>query len=921
MKKILLLLLIIISSDYSFSQSGSGTLADPYYGIISTTVTWDPDDYTNGEVYVGSTTSGQDLTVDGGHLTILPGTKIIFMLAGSDLIITGTGRLTATGTSSDRIIFTRYYPANINWGHISFQNMGAAESSIIDYCIIEYGDVRNAGTSENPYRYGGAIHAAITNLTVSNCILQNNKAKWGGALFVNKNYSPTIKNCFISNNSSDHAGGGFYFWDGSASIVENCIFEANACLESSIDYYSGGGLCSQRGTSIKVVNCTFVNNTTTRPTGASIELFQSTNDAVLNCICWGSGTHFYKSGTNVVQYCAVQGTLPTGTGNFQISADNSLSNGPNFNTTDGSDWSIKYISPCRDAGTSSYGSPNIVPPTDIIHNSRTLTTDIGAYEVQYSRWKTTASSTDWGTTGNWDGGVPTSAKDVIIPAGATNYPTASPGPNFTIGAGKQLIIESGASATLNSLTNNGIIKLNHNSTDFASLILTNYTRGSGGTEEIQLYLAGGGTEGPPADYKWHYISIPVSSLSTDVFTVNTYNLAQFIESRPSLSLAQGWVAYDGYVYSGGSGPTFNTLTPGKGYNYFNDVDNTYSFGGLFNTLNVAVSLSYTTGTPASMHGFNLLGNPFSSGLNWDDIIDGIYSPYPANTSKGLYFTRDNEQCSYIAGVGVPSDVNGIIPPMQGFFNKTSAAGNSITLSAAARTHNIIHSRYKGEIIIPLVRLSIFENQISNDETVVRFNNLAKSDLDNDYDAIKMFFSSNKTSIHTSMGGTDYAINGQPFPGPSLEIPVVVNVVSAGTHKISATQLQGLDNYSVSLTDKTTGFTANLKTTPDVTFSASAGILRDRFTLTISNASTGTEDRFTAYESFNKFNIQTLADEWDGQTGSVKVLDISGKTVSELRNAGFSKSSITQLQAPGTNGLYFIEIRSGMKKYVGKVVVR
>ncbi|HBE42459.1 MAG TPA: hypothetical protein DDW27_14900, partial [Bacteroidales bacterium] len=213
MKKILLLLLIIISPDYSFSQSGNGTLADPYYGTISGTVIWDPDDYTNGEVYVGSATSGQDLTVDGGHLTILPGTKIIFMLPGSDLIITGTGRLTATGTSADRIIFTRYYPTNPNWGHISFQNMGSAESSIIDYCIIEYGDVRNAGSADNPYRYGGAIHAAFSNLTVSNCILQNNKAKWGGALFVNKDFSPTIKNCIVLNNESTRAGGGFYFWD------------------------------------------------------------------------------------------------------------------------------------------------------------------------------------------------------------------------------------------------------------------------------------------------------------------------------------------------------------------------------------------------------------------------------------------------------------------------------------------------------------------------------------------------------------------------------------------------------------------------------------------------------------------------------------------------------------------------------------
>ncbi len=265
--------------------------------------------------------------------------------------------------------------------------------------------------------------------------------------------------------------------------------------------------------------------------------------------------------------------------------------------------------------------------------------------------------------------------------------------------------------------------------------------------------------------------------------------------------------------------------------------------------------------------------------------------------------------------------------MQGFFVKTYSSDNSITLPAAARTHDNIHSRYKGSTIIPLVRLAIQEDAVTNDETVVRFDAAAKSTLDNDFDALKMFLSSAKTSIHTALGGTNYAINGQPFPESLLEIPVIVNVISEGTHKISATQLQGLDSYSVSLTDKTTGFTADLKSTPVVTFSASPGMLNDRFTLKISNISTGAEDLYTndnsfnIYRNFNYINIQTIADEWDGKTGSVKVLDMSGKTVSDLRRTEFSKTSVTQIGAPDANGLYFIEIKSGVNRFVGKVVIK
>ena len=96
------------------------------------------------------------------------------------------------------------------------------------------------------------------------------------------------------------------------------------------------------------------------------------------------------------------------------------------------------------------------------------------------------------------------------------------------------------------------------------------------------------------------------------------------------------------------GETFSSLSPGKGYDYYDETDHTFTFGGMFNTDDVAVSLGYS-GTP-SIHGFNLLGNPFPSGLDWDYIIT---HSYPANTSKSLYFTRDNVQCSYVGGIGIP----------------------------------------------------------------------------------------------------------------------------------------------------------------------------------------------------------------------------------------------------------------------------
>lgn len=921
MKKLIPIVFLIVCPLLINAQlSGDGSSFNPFRGTINSSVTWSAGEFAGNIIYVGTASEPDVSVVNGGHLTIEPGITVIMSQLNSDLFITGTGQLTAGGTG-EQVIFTRD-PEKTHWGHVSFQNMGSnPPPSTITNCIFEHG--YSVGTSAQPLLAGGAIQVDFNNVTISDCIFRNNYATYAGAVMINSNRNTKITNCYFESNEVFECGGAMIIYTNSTAEVSNCIFARNYSKGNATPSYSGGAIWSLTNSS-KIINCTFIENKSDRP-GDAVYSYSSQNMRIINSVFWGSDNQFAgASNTSTFVTCAFESSRPA---NAISSITISSEADDHFKDAVNGDWSLVFTSPCRDAGTDSYNTPNIVPATDYLGNERIMTTDIGAFEVQYSRWRTTASSPGWNTDANWDGGVPTSARDVIIPADALFYPTESPGPDFTIGSGKQMIIEAGAKASLNNLTNNGVIKLNHNTTDFASLILNNYTRGSGGTEEIELYLSGGGSE-LNEDYKWHYISSPVASLSTDMFTEVTDNLAQYIEDRPVFSLMEGWVAYDGYVYATGrtDGPTFSALAPGKGYNYFNNTDNTYTFGGSFNTSDETTSLTYTIGTPQRMHGFNLLGNPFSSGLNWDDIIEGIYFPYPANTSKGLYFTRDNQQCSYIAGVGVPSDVTGIIPPMQGFFNKTSSAGNVITLPAAARTHENIHSRYKGSGTIPLVRLAILEDDVSNDETVVRFSEMAKTGLDNDYDALKMFLSEKKTTIHTSLEGVDYAINGQPFPESILEIPVVINVISDQSHKIASTQLQGLEGYELYLTDKSTGFTANLKTTPVLTFSSEPGLISDRFILKI-DISTGTEDihatdnSFNIYQNFGNINIQTLADAWDGKTGSVKIMDMSGKIVTDLRNTGFSKTSVTEVQAPASGGLYFIEISSGMNRYVGKVMIK
>ena len=59
----------------------------------------------------------------------------------------------------------------------------------------------------------------------------------------------------------------------------------------------------------------------------------------------------------------------------------------------------------------------------------------------------------------------------------------------------------------------------------------------------------------------------------------------------------------------------------------------------------------------------------------------------------------------------------------------------------------------------------------------------------------------------------------------------------------------------------------------------------------------------------------------GMPASVRLMDMSGKSITDMQNVEFQRNSIVQMQAPKAKGMYFVEIRSGVRRYVGKVVVK
>lgn len=953
MKKLLLLLTIILLPCSLYSQLiGLGTFDDPYSGgNLRSSMTW-----SSPKVYISGV-----INIDGfggrrGILTINPGVTVIFTTQLAGITVAGYGEINADGT-----LFTADSDNDGLYGEPGEVHRNLILESIspgtFSNCIFEYGSSPMGGAvkqvnhshvfnscifrNNTATSVGGAFY--IENLAATSftdCQFYNNNAPEGGAVYTGFYSGPEFNNCsFYSNTSSGVLGGGAIFInENSAPFIANSLIYGNTASGTS----GGGGIyigsTDQESLGDAVIQNSVISNNSAAGQGNDIYVAGPYAFQISNTVAWGSANSVYYNTTplpdNFVN-SAIQrvynssGDINIGsfTECFILNSINDAADGPNFTDPAGSDYSISFESPLMDKGT--FSVEPAPPTTDFEGNPRVGLPDIGAYEVQYSRWSTSAATTSWTDAGNWEGGLPSSERDILIPSGAANYPTGSTSQEFTIGAGKQMVIQPDAKLTLGVLTNNGTLKLQSTQLRSASVILGSYVRGTGGTEEIQLAVKGGITGDPDLRmYNWHYVSTPVNSLSTGVFTGRTLDLAHFVESLPEGDPIEGWIAFDGYNYMNPerTGPGFSSLTPGKGYDLYTESDEVFTFGGQFNVSDVEVDLSYRDGVP-TLYGYNLIGNPFPSGLDWNAVLNSEYFPYPEETSSTIFFTRNNEPAVYAAGVGIPADVTGIIPPMQGFFTKTYNSGNSITLPAAARTHDNIHDRYKGAPEeIPLVRLAVSEGQMK-DETVVRFDARAKTGLDYGFDAIKLFYSPAKTGIFTLESGSKYAINAQPFPGETLEIPLAVNFVSSGSHIISCSQLQRLSSYKVELIDKVTGLTTDLNSVKSITVNSAAGTITDRFILKFSNLMTGIEDpvitsrAFKIYQANSLVNIEPLADEWDGRAGSVTLLDLNGKPVNIVNNTEFRKGSLIQIQQPAVEGIYIVQIRSGLMSHAGRVIIK
>ena len=892
-----LLFLIVLQSTAQIT--GTGTLANPYIGINAGDFTISGTKYFNG-----------NLGVSAGTLTLQPGTRLICLSRYACILISGTGRMNAQGSSSRRITITA--DTDIDgivgestdfWGNILMTSSG---TSAFDYLTIENG-------RRTRFRFlGGAFEISSGTVTINRSTIRNSLAAKGGGIYVEAGASLTVSNTlFLGNRATDH-GGAIYMASGSSPVISSSVFRNNSSSSASLK----GGAIAVLSASPVIVNSTLVYNNSPAADGTAIYLENSPSSKIVNTVIWGGSSHIGLSGTpsSVFDFSAIEGVSYAGC--LNLSSTNTAPDGPNFADPGIGDLSLTYVSPLRDTGADTYAGIT-VPPFDFIGSGRVAVTDRGAYEMIYSRWR--GGTTAWTAAGNWDGGFVPGSTNVIIPSGMSSYPTGAPGPSFTLNAGLEMILEPGAQATFASLTNNGTIDLHSDASGIASLLTNSYS-GAAGNINVDLHL----TAGPAGDW-WHYIAAPITVSKTVFTAIEPELLARYDETKVLTDVVEGWQWHDGY----GGTQAFNDLTAREGYDVSvaSDVTMTYRNLKSLTTSMGRIDLPFSgSGADTTIYGYSLLGNSLTCGINWDEVT---YS-HETELLRHAYYVRtpSGEEASYVDRVGT-NGATAHIAPLQGFFVRTKTIGSYITIPDNAREHNAA-PRFKSAEQIPLVRLTL-SSAAARDEMVVRFDPEATLDFDEPLDAGKLFshVRAGGLKIYSVLRGENYSINSIPWPEKKTIIPLTINNPEAGTFKIKRSQLQAIANYNIILTDRLAGKSVDLLAYSEYSFSAPAGTISDRFTLTVSpvEKSAVTEEKaeptgssLKIYSSSGKVCILPQGSEWDGINGKVRIFDITGRLLTAENEERFNSGELKEYYISAAGGLLIVEVTAGPKRYLEKIVL-
>jgi hypothetical protein len=420
---------------------------------------------------------------------------------------------------------------------------------------------------------------------------------------------------------------------------------------------------------------------------------------------------------------------------------------------------------------------------------------------------TGAVSSDWNNAGNWSpNSIPDRFAKVTIPSGTSNRPIISSVAacnEITVKTNSLLEIASGYSLTVYG---DFIIETDANN---YGAVVDRGTLNVLGNSSISRYFS---------SKEWHYFSSPVKDAAVSLFGTNVF---AYDEPAASVCWSKGWTNI-----------TTGNLNTMQGYNIYHYKDATILMDGKFNTGNQVLTLTNTDGAEVAEHeGWNLVGNPYPSVIDWDATSGWTKQ----NINNAIYIWDEKQQnfATYQHGAGTNGG-SSLIPPMQGFFVKVASPGTGLlAMNNNVRIANN-QPKFKSASDEQIIKIKI-ENEKYSDESVIRFADGATEGFDNEFDATKKFtFNSSVPQIYTLNSKDDQmAINTMPELKEYEIIPIRTNLGFNGDYNLTFEGINEFDpSKTIYLEDLKLKTLTDLRKTSRYSYSSNATEDSSRFVLHI-----------------------------------------------------------------------------------------
>jgi hypothetical protein len=407
-----------------------------------------------------------------------------------------------------------------------------------------------------------------------------------------------------------------------------------------------------------------------------------------------------------------------------------------------------------------------------------------AADVQY-----VSSTGSWNTRGSWSsmGYVPDASCNVEILSNQILSVDASSSCNqLTIHESAQLSISAGQDfQVVDSIINNegvaGLV-LNSNASGCSSLI--HHSQGAQAT--MDSYFS-------DLDL-WYFVASPMVEAMAGVF----YGQYLTYWDEPNAS----WM----YIYDEN-----RVLQPGEGLSLKKSGTNTTTYQGTLNNGTILIdSLRFTASNEANLRGWNLIGNPYPSVLDFNEVdVSGT----AINAGISVWPHNGNQVSAYMAwsqggGFPVGEDEARYIQPGQGFMIQVSSDMQSFELTNDCRTHTGLGVFDKSTKTTTnqeqTLVFEIYGENTTTDKTFFAIREEADIEFELEYDIRKMFGAANHPHIFSYGGVYDeekLAINCIGYPEEGKEYSLGTQLSTAGVYYLKISGKESFENEKIYLKDE------------------------------------------------------------------------------------------------------------------------